>query len=60
MTELTGASHMTPCNKIKMGAVGVLVPGHQCKIISTDGKNTELGTGQEGEILIKGAMVMKG
>jgi long-chain acyl-CoA synthetase len=42
----------------RAGSVGKLVPGAQVKIVDDGGKT--LGTDQEGEIWLKGPMIMKG
>ena len=58
MTEMSPISHMTPSSNIIDGSVGCLVPNTQAKIIDVDGN--VLGYNQEGELLVKGRMVMKG
>ncbi|MFE9423808.1 AMP-binding protein [Kitasatospora sp. NPDC006697] len=42
------------------GSVGVLIASTELRVITTDGSAAELGTGETGEILIRGPQVMKG
>jgi acyl-CoA synthetase (AMP-forming)/AMP-acid ligase II len=42
-----------------LGSIGPLIPNTQCKVVDVD-DNTELGTGQSGELWIQGPQVMKG
>ena len=59
MTELSPASHMTPPGGFKPGSVGVTVPSTQTKIADPV-TGADLGTGQEGEVWVRGPQVMKG
>ncbi|RMX50070.1 hypothetical protein pdam_00002888 [Pocillopora damicornis] len=60
MTELCGASHCTPAEgKTKFGSVGLLLPNLQCKVISPE-TGEILGPNQDGEICVKGPLVMMG
>ncbi|KAL9952230.1 hypothetical protein ACROYT_G039452 [Oculina patagonica] len=60
MTELSGASHCTPFEgKTKFGSVGLLLPNLECKVVNTD-TGEILGPNQDGEICVKGPIVMKG
>jgi acyl-CoA synthetase (AMP-forming)/AMP-acid ligase II len=57
MTELGGASHVTPRTGSKPGTVGVTVPGAETMIAEhTTGR--PLGPGVEGEVWVRGPMVM--
>lgn len=49
-----------PRSKGKEGTVGWIVPGHVSKIVKTDGTGTICGLNEEGELCIKGPIVMKG
>lgn len=60
MTEVSGATHIMSKSKCKEGTVGWLVPGHFCKIMKTDGTGKLCGLNEEGELCVKGPMVMKG
>jgi len=59
MTELSGQSHHAPRDKIVPGSVGFLLPNLECKIIDLDTGKT-LGPNQDGEMCIRGPIVMKG
>ncbi|EDV24441.1 uncharacterized protein TRIADDRAFT_56240 [Trichoplax adhaerens] len=59
MTETTGSGHLNPYNSIRHGSVGHLIPFMKCKVIDVLTGET-LGPYKEGEILLKGAMIMKG
>lgn len=61
LTETSPVTHVAPRDpdKIKPAAAGLLLPNTECKIVSTDAE-TELGSGQEGEIWIRGPQVMQG
>lgn len=58
MTEMSPLSHYTPSTKVVPGSVGVLLPNCMAKIIDLDGN--PLGIEQEGELIVKGRMVMQG
>jgi long-subunit acyl-CoA synthetase (AMP-forming) len=61
MTEVSGASHLGPTtpDKIKPAAGGRLMPNVECKVVDT-ASGAELGPGEQGEILSRGPIVMKG
>jgi 4-coumarate--CoA ligase len=59
MTELSPASHFTPPDRNRHGAVGFTVAGTQMRIRDT-ATGEDLGPGHEGEILLRGPQVMKG
>ncbi|HEX8472581.1 MAG TPA: 4-coumarate--CoA ligase family protein [Pyrinomonadaceae bacterium] len=61
MTEASPATHMAPHDAQwqKYGSVGMPVSNTECKIIDTQ-TGAELGTDEEGEILIRGPQIMKG
>eukprot|EP01137_Pigoraptor_chileana_P032793 Opistho-2@22770 len=59
MTELSPASHVTPTALIKPGAVGVLVPNSEARVVCTESGKL-LGQDEVGEIHVRGPMVMKG
>ncbi|MGF1427916.1 AMP-binding protein [Kitasatospora sp. LaBMicrA B282] len=62
MTELSPATHVVPLDDPAPapGTVGKLVAGTELRIRSVDGGAPDLGTGERGEILIRGPQVMKG
>jgi 4-coumarate--CoA ligase len=59
MTELSPASHITPPGWFRPGSVGVTVPNTQTRIVDP-ARGTDVGTGEEGEIWVRGPQVMKG
>jgi acyl-CoA synthetase (AMP-forming)/AMP-acid ligase II len=61
MTEVSGASHLGPTtpDKIKPASGGRLMPNVECKVVDT-ASGAELGSGGQGEILLRGPIVMKG
>jgi acyl-CoA synthetase (AMP-forming)/AMP-acid ligase II len=61
MTESSPVTHMCSENpaEIKNGSIGQCIPNTECKIVSLE-TGEELGSGQEGEVYIRGPQVMKG
>ncbi|MFV2038674.1 MAG: AMP-binding protein [Acidimicrobiales bacterium] len=59
MTELSPATHATPTGQYRAGSVGVTVPNTECRIVDTE-TGEDQGVGGEGELWIRGPMVMKG
>jgi acyl-CoA synthetase (AMP-forming)/AMP-acid ligase II len=61
MTELSGACHLGPTtpDKIKPASGGRLMPNMECKVLDT-ATGAELATGGQGEILVRGPLVMRG
>lgn len=59
LTETSPIVTFNPIEKRKPGSVGKPLPSAEVKIINPE-NNKELGVLQEGEILIRGPMVMKG
>ena len=51
-------SHLTPPGWFKPGSVGITAPGTQTRIVDPVG--TDLGTGEEGEVWVRGPQVMAG
>lgn len=58
MTELSPVSHATLPGQGKPGSVGVTVPNTECRIIDEEGN--DMAVGGEGELLVRGPLVMKG
>ncbi|KAJ8947061.1 hypothetical protein NQ318_019955 [Aromia moschata] len=58
MTETTFGIMLTPYQKGKVGSSGKLIPGMMAKVIDESGK--ALGPYEEGEVCLKGPMIMKG
>ncbi|HTT11521.1 MAG TPA: AMP-binding protein [Burkholderiaceae bacterium] len=61
MTEVSGASHLGPTteDKIKPASAGRLMPNLECKIVDL-GTGAEVRPGEQGEILVRGPIVMQG
>ncbi|KPL86356.1 hypothetical protein SE16_13620 [Ardenticatena maritima] len=59
MTEASPATHITPDDRIKPAAVGVLVPNTEARIVDP-ATGQDVGVGERGEIWIRGPQVMKG
>jgi acyl-CoA synthetase (AMP-forming)/AMP-acid ligase II len=63
MTELSPRTHVVPLDRLHdapAGTVGRLIAGTEMRIVSLDDPDKDLGTGESGEILIRGPQVMKG
>ncbi|MFI9614474.1 4-coumarate--CoA ligase family protein [Streptomyces sp. NPDC052023] len=63
MTELSPGTHVVPLDAMTdapPGTVGRLIAGTEMRIVSLDDPGKDLGTGEPGEILIRGPQVMKG
>ncbi|WP_129308453.1 4-coumarate--CoA ligase family protein [Streptomyces sp. L2] len=63
MTELSPGTHVVPLDALHeapAGTVGKLIAGTEMRIVSLDDPGKDLGTGESGEILIRGPQVMKG
>ncbi|MFJ3232339.1 4-coumarate--CoA ligase family protein [Streptomyces sp. NPDC086787] len=63
MTELSPGTHVVPLDAMAdapPGTVGKLIAGTEMRIVSLDDPGKDLGTGETGEILIRGPQVMKG
>ena len=59
MTELSPVSHLTPPGWFKPGSVGITAPGTQTRIVDPV-TAADLGTGEEGEVWVRGPQVMAG
>jgi acyl-CoA synthetase (AMP-forming)/AMP-acid ligase II len=59
MTEASPATHYTVAGSERAGAVGLLMPSMECRIIDTE-KGTDVVEGQPGEVWVRGPNVMKG
>ena len=59
LTEASPVTHANPADKIRPGTVGQLLPNTECRIVDlVSGK--DLGTGEDGELWIRGPQVMRG
>ncbi|MGH7358396.1 MAG: AMP-binding protein, partial [Candidatus Rokuibacteriota bacterium] len=61
MTEASPVTHLSPTRNApsKPGSIGQVVPATEVKIVDTV-TQAELGTGKEGELLIRGPQIMRG
>ena len=59
MTELSPVSHLTPPGWFKPGSVGISAPSTQTKIADPL-TGADLGTGEEGEVWVRGPQAMAG
>jgi long-chain acyl-CoA synthetase len=61
MSETSPVTHVNPLRgQRKVGSVGVPVPDTIARVVSTDGRMTDMPVGQEGELIIQGPQVMLG
>ncbi|WP_069171289.1 4-coumarate--CoA ligase family protein [Streptomyces griseus] len=62
MTELSPGTHVVPLDEPNPppGTVGKLLPSTEMRIVSLVDPGTDVSTGTDGEILIRGPQVMKG
>lgn len=61
LSEAPTASHCNPLlGENRTGSIGLPLPDVDCRIVSLDDEVTDLSTGEIGELVIKGPMVMKG
>ncbi|KAM0807046.1 hypothetical protein AB5N19_07385 [Seiridium cardinale] len=60
LSETTGSITVVPPDHTDLapGTVGGLIPSHYAKLVDDDGKDVE--PGQEGEVLVKGPVVIQG
>ncbi len=59
MTEMSPVSHLTPQGQFKAGTSGVTVPNAECRIVDPI-TGEDQPAGGEGELWVRGPMVMKG
>lgn len=59
MTEMSPASHVSPKGKGKPGAAGITVPNTECRIVDPD-SGQDRGPGEEGELWVRGPLIMTG
>jgi acyl-CoA synthetase (AMP-forming)/AMP-acid ligase II len=61
MTEASPVTHITPDDptRVRPGSCGLLLPNTECRIVHLETRN-DVGTGEHGELLIRGPQVMAG
>jgi acyl-CoA synthetase (AMP-forming)/AMP-acid ligase II len=59
MTELSPVSHLTPPGWFRPGSVGITAPSTQTRIVAPL-TGADCGTGEEGEVWVRGPQVMRG
>ena len=60
LTETSPVTHANPLNgRRKIGSIGVPVPNTDVKVVSVDDPSTEVPSGTQGELLLKGPQVMR-
>ena len=61
LTETSPVTHANPLNgRRKIGSIGVPVPNTDMKVVRVDDPATEVPSGTQGELLLKGPQVMRG
>jgi long-chain acyl-CoA synthetase len=61
LSEAPTASHCNPIfGENRVGSIGIPLPDVECKIVSLDEPDKEMGVGEIGELCLKGPIVMKG
>ena len=59
MTETSPATHLSSKEHNKPGSVGLCVPNMECRLVSVE-TGEAVGTGERGEVHVRGPQVMKG
>jgi 4-coumarate--CoA ligase len=59
MTELSPVSHATPEGRFKPGSSGITLPNTEVRVVDP-ATGEDRGTGEEGELWVRGPQVMKG
>ena len=59
MTEMSPAMHMSPLSNAKVGSIGPPLSRTKSKIVDLS-TGEDLGSGQQGELLVSGPQMMKG
>jgi long-chain acyl-CoA synthetase len=61
LTEASPVTHANPLDgQRRIGSIGVPLPDTDMKVVSLDNGDAPVGTGTEGELLVKGPQVMSG
>ena len=59
MTETSPVTHLTTPERNRPGSVGLCVPNMECRLVSVE-TGEAVGTGERGEVHVRGPQVMKG
>jgi long-chain acyl-CoA synthetase len=61
LSEAPTATHCNPLQNLdRPGSIGLPLPDVECRIASFEDSNTDMGLGDEGELLIRGPQIMSG
>jgi long-chain acyl-CoA synthetase len=60
LTETSPVTHVNPFDAPKHGTIGLPIPDTDCKLVSLENPDAEVGVGERGELCIKGPQVMLG
>jgi long-chain acyl-CoA synthetase len=60
LTETSPVTHVNPFDKPKHGTIGLPIPDTDCRIVSLEDPDSEVPSGERGELCIKGPQVMLG
>jgi long-chain acyl-CoA synthetase len=61
LSEAPTASHCNPLlGENRTGSIGLPLPDVDCRIVSLDDETTDLSTGEIGELVLSGPMIMRG
>jgi long-chain acyl-CoA synthetase len=61
LTEASPTTHSTPTlARRKIGSIGLPISGTECKIVDLETGEREVAVGEDGELCVRGAQVMKG
>lgn len=60
MTEMSPVSHIGPKLQVKPGAIGVLVPNMEMKLVSPETQAVVTAVNERGEIWLRGPNIMRG
>jgi long-chain acyl-CoA synthetase len=61
LTEASPVTHANPINgDVRSGTIGLPLPDTECKIVAIEAPDIEVGTGEPGELCIRGPQVMMG
>lgn len=61
LTETSPVTHLNPVSGLrKPGSIGLPLPGTECRLVDPETGSREVGTGEVGELLLRGPQVMAG